>query len=222
MDKNVALHLSGTTFLNLLQTGDIKFQVLEDGLIQAKYIKAINSSNVLQPDENGLSEVSADNLLSGEAFLKMLNTGDIKFEIWEDSSIHGYITALSAYNVRLSEKKKLSEEELFEKITDLIRKLGVPAHVKGYNYIRTAILLAIQDVTMLDQITKILYPTIARKFNTTPSRVERAIRHAIEVCWMRENVTVRQEIFGFTVSGKCKPTNSEFIALLADMLRKYN
>ncbi len=102
-------------------------------------------------------------------------------------------------------------------VTEIIHEIGVPAHIKGYQYLREAIVLTIQDMDMINGVTKVLYPTVARKFGTTPSRVERAIRHAIEVAWDRGDVEVLQKYFGYTVSGvKGKPTNSEFIAMIAD------
>lgn len=105
-------------------------------------------------------------------------------------------------------------------VTEIIREIGIPAHIKGYQYIRTAIILAVHDTNMLNYITKLLYPTIAKKYKTTSSSVERAIRHAIEVAWGRGKIEVLDEMFGYTVSaGKGKPTNSEFIALIVDKLR---
>ncbi len=105
-------------------------------------------------------------------------------------------------------------------VTDLIREIGIPAHIKGYQYIREGIMMAINDANMLNYITKLLYPTIAKKYKTTSSSVERAIRHAIEVAWGRGNIELIEELFGYTVSaGKGKPTNSEFIALIADKFR---
>ena len=104
-------------------------------------------------------------------------------------------------------------------VTDVLHEIGVPAHIKGYKYVREAIVLNVQDPEMINGVTKILYPTVAKKFGTTPSRVERAIRHAIEVAWDRGDVEVLQKYFGYTVSGiKGKPTNSEFIAMIADNL----
>ncbi|MDI3327681.1 MAG: sporulation transcription factor Spo0A [Alicyclobacillaceae bacterium] len=105
-------------------------------------------------------------------------------------------------------------------ITQIIHEIGVPAHIKGYQYLREAIRMVYQDVEILGSITKILYPRIAEKYNTTPSRVERAIRHAIEVAWGRGNLETIGSVFGHTVNiGKSKPTNSEFIAMVADRLR---
>ena len=106
------------------------------------------------------------------------------------------------------------------RVTNMIHDVGVPAHIKGYQYIREAIILAIKDEEMINAITKTLYPTLASMFNTTPSRVERAIRHAIEVAWNRGQIEIHDKIFGYTVnSNKGKPTNSEFIAMIADRLR---
>ena len=105
-------------------------------------------------------------------------------------------------------------------VTAIIHEIGVPAHIKGYHYLRDAIMMAVEDMNMLNSITKILYPTIAKNHQTTPSRVERAIRHAIEVAWSRGKMDTIDELFGYTVSvGKGKPTNSEFIALIADKIR---
>ena len=105
-------------------------------------------------------------------------------------------------------------------VTDIIHQLGVPAHIKGYHYLRTAILYSIQDKSLLESVTKLLYPTVASMYETTASRVERAIRHAIEIAWDRGNVDTLNSFFGYTVdTGKGKPTNSEFIALITDKLR---
>ena len=122
---------------------------------------------------------------------------------------------------------KKSEDGLEALVTNIIHEVGVPAHIKGYQYLREAIIMAIEDIMMvvndidiINQITKQLYPDIAKKYHTTPSRVERAIRHAIEVAWGRGEPAVVENIFGYTVSAsKGKPTNSEFIAMIADKLR---
>ena len=105
-------------------------------------------------------------------------------------------------------------------VTDMIHEIGVPAHIKGYQYLREAIMMSVEDIEMLNSITKILYPSIAKKYQTTPSRVERAIRHAIEVAWSRGKMETLDSLFGYTINlGKGKPTNSEFIALIADKIR---
>lgn len=117
-------------------------------------------------------------------------------------------------------RKETSEETLEAQVTNMIHEIGIPAHIKGYHYLRDAIIMAVEDMDVLNAITKILYPTVAKKHQTTSSRVERAIRHAIEVAWSRGKLDILDELFGYTVSnGKGKPTNSEFIALVADTIQ---
>lgn len=114
----------------------------------------------------------------------------------------------------------LKRMQLESEITELLHEIGIPAHIKGYMYLRTAILETYLNVDFLGQITKVLYPDIARRYTTTASRVERAIRHAIEVAWNRGNIDAIDDIFGYTISAsKAKPTNSEFIAMISDKLR---
>ncbi len=109
---------------------------------------------------------------------------------------------------------------LEKKVTNILHDIGVPAHIRGYNFMREAIIMSVEDIDVLNYITKELYPTVAKKCNTTPSRVERAIRHAIEVAWSRGKIDAIDKLFGYTVNThKGKPTNSEFIALIADRLR---
>ena len=113
-----------------------------------------------------------------------------------------------------------SDTELELQITEIIHKIGVPAHIKGYHYLRESIMLAVKDSEIINSVTKQLYPTVAKRFNTTSSRVERAIRHAIEVAWDRGDVEVLNSYFGYTIhNSRGKPTNSEFIAMIADKLR---
>lgn len=114
----------------------------------------------------------------------------------------------------------LRQESLESRVTNMLHEIGIPAHIKGYHYLRDAIMMAVNDMDVLNAITKILYPTVAKKYRTTSSRVERAIRHAIEVAWSRGKLDTLDELFGYTVStGKGKPTNSEFIALIADTIQ---
>ena len=118
----------------------------------------------------------------------------------------------------------VSDRSLEADITEIIHDIGIPAHIKGYQYLRDSIMLSVKDNDVINSITKILYPTIAKKYQTTSSRVERAIRHVIEVAWNRGNTDTLNGLFGYTISnGKGKPTNSEFIALIADKIRlEYN
>lgn len=140
-------------------------------------------------------------------------------------------TAVDAHNGENSSERALQRsngfgtaaerEKLLEMtVTDIIHQIGVPAHIKGYHYLRRAIVLSVENSEMINCITKLLYPTVAADFKTTPSRVERAIRHAIETAWDRGDVDVLNSYFGYTIrSVRGKPTNSEFIALIADKLK---
>lgn len=114
----------------------------------------------------------------------------------------------------------VSDNDLELMVTEIIHQIGVPAHIKGYHYLREAIILSVKDGEMINSVTKVLYPTVAKKNQTTSSRVERAIRHAIEVAWDRGDVDVLNSYFGYTIhNSRGKPTNSEFIAMIADKLR---
>lgn len=134
--------------------------------------------------------------------------------------VHNEVQNCRKDNVKKTENTSSTKEiSLENRVTDMIHEIGIPAHIKGYHYLRDAILMAIEDMDVLNAITKILYPTVAKKHQTTSSRVERAIRHAIEVAWGRGKVDVLDNLFGYTIStGKGKPTNSEFIALVADTI----
>ena len=123
-------------------------------------------------------------------------------------------------NLRLADKRRPDKNSIENMVTGIIHEIGVPAHIKGYQYLREAIIIAVNDMDVINAITKVLYPQVAKTFQTTPSRVERAIRHAIEVAWDRGDLDTLQRFFGYTVSNtKGKPTNSEFIALIADKLQ---
>lgn len=122
--------------------------------------------------------------------------------------------------VGAGEKTGVTDDNLQILVSDIMHQLGVPAHIKGYRYLREAIIMTIDNGDMMNSVTKVLYPTVAKKFKTTPSRVERAIRHAIEVAWDRGDVDVLSSYFGYTIqNSRGKPTNSEFIAMISDRLR---
>ncbi len=137
------------------------------------------------------------------------------------------IKSVRRTTARNNEKKEeespapgVRQGSLENRVTNMLHEIGIPAHIKGYHYLRDAIIMAVNDMDVLNAITKILYPTVAKKYQTTSSRVERAIRHAIEVAWSRGKLDTLDELFGYTVStGKGKPTNSEFIALIADTIQ---
>lgn len=123
-------------------------------------------------------------------------------------------------SLRYPPMRRMDKTSIESMVTNIIHEIGVPAHIKGYQYLREAIIIAVNDMDVINAITKVLYPQVAKTFQTTPSRVERAIRHAIEVAWDRGDLDTLQRFFGYTVSNtKGKPTNSEFIALIADKLQ---
>ena len=159
-----------------------------------------------------------------------MGAGYYMLKPFEMDMIVDRIKSVSSYNRKIPENKKLiapyeDKKQFMERniegdVTNIIHDVGVPAHIKGYQYLREAIIMSVNDPEMLNSITKILYPTIAKKFQTTSSRVERAIRHAIEVAWNRGRMDNIDELFGYTINAeKGKPTNSEFIALIADKIR---
>ena len=141
---------------------------------------------------------------------------------FELSSLISYIqSSVIAKEKRASRPDRLSElPDMEAQVTKIIHQIGVPAHIKGYQYLRCAILMAVDDSDIINSVTKVLYPSVAKKFGTTTSRVERAIRHAIEVAWDRGDVDTLNSYFGYTIqNSRGKPTNSEFIAMIADNLR---
>ncbi len=171
------------------------------------------------------------------AFIMMsaFNSGELFEECCEAGASYCMIkppdyTTLAERVIRLSDKSRRSrakpandETDLEAQVTKIIHQIGVPAHIKGYQYLRTAIIMTINDNDIINSVTKVLYPSVAKKYSTTSSRVERAIRHAIEVAWDRGDLEVLNSFFGYTVqNSRGKPTNSEFIAMIADNLRLKN
>jgi len=140
---------------------------------------------------------------------------------YDFSALDQHIEALTRLRNRTEDEPKSSySTDMEAQVTKIIHQIGVPAHIKGYQYLRTAILMTIEDNEVINSVTKILYPTVAKKYGTTTSRVERAIRHAIEVAWDRGDVDTLNSYFGYTIqNSRGKPTNSEFIAMIADNLR---
>ena len=144
------------------------------------------------------------------------------FKYYQPGSVKGNFASreIKQQYIEIAPEGKKDDANLEALVTNVIHEVGVPAHIKGYQYLREAIMMVVNDIDIINQITKQLYPEIAEKYKTTPSRVERAIRHAIEVAWGRGQADVVENIFGYTVSAsKGKPTNSEFIAMIADKLR---
>ncbi len=124
----------------------------------------------------------------------------------------------SASTIQIADR--YTSQDIESQVTKIIHQIGVPAHIKGYQYLRTAIMMTVNDCDIINSVTKVLYPSVAKKYSTTTSRVERAIRHAIEVAWDRGDIDTLNSFFGYTVQNtRGKPTNSEFIAMIADSLR---
>ena len=147
--------------------------------------------------------------------LKPVNMGSLCEHI--ESIVSRRLRDIPAAAMQMEEK---TAPDIETQVTQIIHQIGVPAHIKGYQYLRTAILLTIKDSDIINSVTKILYPSVAKKYQTTTSRVERAIRHAIEVAWDRGDVDTLNSYFGYTIqNNRGKPTNSEFIAMIADNLR---
>ena len=139
------------------------------------------------------------------------------------SSMSSSVAMKATTNSAISSPSSKGPVDLETEITSIIHEIGVPAHIKGYMYLREAITMVVNDMELLSAVTKELYPSIAKKYNTTASRVERAIRHAIEVAWGRGQIEAINKLFGYTIHNeKGKPTNSEFIAIIADKLRLKN
>lgn len=195
-----------------------------DGLEVVEQIRAneaLNSVKVIFYSTVGAPRIisMAFNLGADYYIMKPCNPEILSKRISQISNLSNIVNLPNDENVLIN---TVSDEEnsIENDVTDIIREIGIPAHIKGYQYIREGIIMAINDMNMLNFITKLLYPTIAKKYKTTSSSVERAIRHAIEVAWNRGKIDVIEEMFGYTISaGKGKPTNSEFIALIADKLR---
>lgn len=136
------------------------------------------------------------------------------------NSLFEHINTLYRQRMESGTSHKAVNDDIETQVTKVIHQIGVPAHIKGYQYLRTAILMTISDNEIINSVTKILYPSVAKKYATTTSRVERAIRHAIEVAWDRGDVDTLNSYFGYTIqNNRGKPTNSEFIAMIADNLR---
>lgn len=189
------------------------------GIDAIELIKRINGSNYKKPAFIVTSSYSNSfiekAIMESGASLYMLKPFDM--EILGDR-----IRAILGFTDNSSSDSSLSSRSynLDVIVTDIIHKIGVPAHIKGYHYLREAIIESVHDAQMLESITKVLYPSVAKRFHTTPSRVERAIRHAIEIAWDRGDIDTLNSYFGYTINtGKGKPTNSEFIALITDKIK---
>nr|WP_239587852.1 sporulation transcription factor Spo0A [Gracilibacillus alcaliphilus] len=192
-----------------------------DGLAVLSKIKQNNNTkhiNVIMLTAFGQEEVTKKAVNLGASYF-ILKPFDLEYLAEQIKQVHGTKASVQAESSSSSSTQR-KKFDLEANITHIIHEIGVPAHIKGYMYLREAITMVYNDIELLGSITKVLYPDIASKYKTTASRVERAIRHAIEVAWSRGNMDSISSLFGYTVSvSKAKPTNSEFIAMVADRLR---
>ncbi|XJZ26166.1 sporulation transcription factor Spo0A [Bacillota bacterium Lsc_1132] len=226
----VGMAHNGQECLNLLATVDPDVLVLDiimphlDGLAVLERLREMKIGkfpNVIMLTAFGQEDVTKKAVELGASYFilkpfDMENLGNHIRQVSGNASTFTRKTSATTYRPQTEAKPK----NLDASITSIIHEIGVPAHIKGYLYLREAISMVYNDIELLGSITKVLYPDIAKKYNTTASRVERAIRHAIEVAWSRGNIDSISSLFGYTVSmSKAKPTNSEFIAMVADKLR---
>ena len=186
----------------------------QDGISVLKAISSLERRPITLATSGFITEyVSAAAASLGVRYL-MLKPCDMNALVERLEEIRG------GESLRFPARQRLDKTSIESMVTGIIHEIGVPAHIKGYQYLREAIIIAVNDMDVINAITKVLYPQVAKTFQTTPSRVERAIRHAIEVAWDRGDLDTLQRFFGYTVSNtKGKPTNSEFIALIADKLQ---
>jgi len=195
-----------------------------DGLAVLERLRQMNLSkmpNVIMLTAFGQEDVTKKAVELGASYF-ILKPFDMEYLASHIRQVSGQSTGIMRKSSSSSFKTQSEPKtrNLDASITSIIHEIGVPAHIKGYLYLREAISMVYNDIELLGSITKVLYPDIAKKYNTTASRVERAIRHAIEVAWSRGNIDSISSLFGYTVSmSKAKPTNSEFIAIVADKLR---
>lgn len=228
----IGVAYNGQECLSLLETKDPDVLVLDiimphlDGLAVLEKIRSNENFaqlNVIMLTAFGQEDVTKKAVDLGASYfiLKPFDMENLANQIRQICGSEKSTVQRSASTSRTNAIKSVKQpRNLDASITSIIHEIGVPAHIKGYMYLREAISMVYNDIELLGSITKVLYPDIAKKFNTTSSRVERAIRHAIEVAWSRGNIESISSLFGYTVSmSKAKPTNSEFIAMVADKLR---
>ena len=226
----IAVAHNGQECLNMLENVNPDILILDiimphlDGLGVLEKLREVHREtmpNVIMLTAFGQEDVTKKAVDLGASYfiLKPFDMENLVNNIRQvNSKGHSVIKSNPQVNYRTQSEQK--PKNLDASITSIIHEIGVPAHIKGYLYLREAISMVYNDIELLGSITKVLYPDIAKKFNTTASRVERAIRHAIEVAWSRGNIESISSLFGYTVSmTKAKPTNSEFIAMVADKLR---
>ena len=203
-------HLDGIGVLEKINEANMKKRPMCIMLSAVGQDKITQRALELGAEYYAIKPIDIEVLLGRIKDIKNFTPSEIKKTYASTREIRGQFIEIS----------KKDQENLEALVTNVIHEVGVPAHIKGYQYLREAIMMVVNNIDIINQITKHLYPDIAVKYHTTPSRVERAIRHAIEVAWGRGQSDTVDNIFGYTISAaKGKPTNSEFIAMIADKLR---
>ena len=203
-------HLDGIGVLEKINEANMKKRPMCIMLSAVGQDKITQRALELGAEYYAIKPIDIEVLLGRIKDIKNFTPSEIKKTYASTREIRGQFIEIS----------KKDQENLESLVTNVIHEVGVPAHIKGYQYLREAIMMVVNNIDIINQITKQLYPDIAVKYHTTPSRVERAIRHAIEVAWARGQADAVENIFGYTISAaKGKPTNSEFIAMIADKLR---
>ena len=208
----------GLRAIELLKSTKPDILITDAMLPQTDGIAVIKAANAME--KRPMILVTAD--FMSEFLSNLLLSLGVQYILLKPCSTGAVVERLEEMKTAMGTRKTQShgQSNMESMVTSMIHEIGVPAHIKGYQYLREAIMIAVKDMDVINAITKVLYPQVAKTFSTTPSRVERAIRHAIEVAWDRGDLDTLQRFFGYTVSNtKGKPTNSEFIALIADKLQ---
>ncbi len=215
----VATLTDGDKLLDAITDGGVDIVVLNDVLPTLDGLGVVSRAKelALAPKFIMYSTFASESLISEATALGVSHFLIKPFSA--DSLIDRIRTLHNSIVLNKARTEEEARNNLAVAVTNIIHDVGVPAHIKGYHYVREAIIMAVEDMDILNAVTKILYPSVAKKFETTPSRVERAIRHAIETAWNRGDIDTLNNFFGYTVSNsKGKPTNSEFIAMIADKI----
>lgn len=225
----VGVHSDGITLLNTLRVTQVDLLILDIFMPNLDGVKVLQELNTRKDRYRVPKTIIAVTAFSNEKIMNSVAELGADYFVVKPINFTHLFETIKDLNDKKNEKITRNspstysfkdKTDLDTEITTLLHEIGVPAHIRGYLYIREAITMVYHNIEILGNITKILYPEVARKFNTTSSRVERAIRHAIEVAWVRGNIDAISDIFSYTISyHKSKPTNSEFIAMIADRLR---
>ena len=214
-------HLDGIGVLEKINEANMKKRPMCIMLSAVGQDKITQRALELGAEYYTIKPIDIQMLLGRIKDIKKYQPSQVKNTMMNNSNIANITNReIKTQYIEIAPDKKKDQENLEALVTNIIHEVGVPAHIKGYQYLREAIMMVVNNIDIINQITKQLYPDIAVKFHTTPSRVERAIRHAIEVAWTRGQTETVDSIFGYTISAaKGKPTNSEFIAMIEDKLR---